>query len=436
MTSSDDHGREEEPRSRIDLRKLRELRDQFADCAKDARLFHATRVMVMPDDEKPNDVSRGWDEFLGDQVTFGHSAFRLSCPPKRIQHLCFSGGFEVLNQFTGLAAQTAIEIPMPLLPRISPDPKDREARYDRDQWLLAMYAIAYRRRDLLPVRQDLQRNGEGTFDEVDRGSFDPLAFAANYESCERHGFATWKDSFTARNERCPRYLYAALSLDVCKCSVIAIDHVIETHSHGTLRLVDVPDGVIVPWVSTEAPATEAPATEAPTTETLATEVPATVAPVTEAPATETPATEVPATEAPATVAPVTEAPTTEDSATNAAYLGIRFNKKFGLVSRDGYKHPHKGDEDKTVGLSLILKRLFKSLLQEQGELVTYDVLGNAWPTQVDLADKSEDIRKIQTEIGRLRKKLTPLGLVVESKRLFGYRLIDKTRARKPRKRRN
>ncbi len=209
----------------VDVSELRKLREQFQGFDRSG-LYHATRVMVRPDREAAEDLANGWEEFLR-APTFQHTAFRLDVPLPRVQHLCFYGDGDHLEQFTGLAERATLALPQQFFPRMSPNPKDWEAGYCRDQWLFGLYRLAYLQRGVIPIRRDLERNGEGPFGHVDRGCFDPLARAGCCDECERTAYEVWRSSFDLTGTTLPRYLYAALGLNVWAASLSAINYLIE-----------------------------------------------------------------------------------------------------------------------------------------------------------------------------------------------------------------
>jgi hypothetical protein len=340
--------------------ELRRVRRLFDECRTN-QLFHCTRVLVRPDLEKANDESANW-EALSDQPTFHHSTFRLDYPAPRVQHLCFYGSRELVSQFTGLAQQVSLIVPSAFLPRISFNPDHWEARSLRDQWMLGLYRLAYMRRALLPITRDLQRNGAGTFDGVDRGFFDPLSRAGCCDEKERSGYEAWLTTFDLRNGASPQYVYSSLALNVWESTLIAIDYIV-----GNLDSLFKRGPQFVFWEDIDK------------------------------------------------VRPFTQRASETDGAPegNGKFLEVDFDANNGVATRHGFAGK--------VSLSPVLRKLFGLLLNARGTIVACDRLSSAWGTS-----KSQNGVRIYQAVSRLNNKIARLNLLAKNDRALGYKLIGKS----------
>lgn len=299
---------------------------------------------------------------LGDRDLFGFSDYRIPSEP-RVQHFCFFGSRECLDQFTGLAASAVLGLPSNWIAHFSPNPQDWDARTSRDQWLIFLYRVASLHPDVIPAERPLERGGETSPLGRDRGFFDPLVFAAHYhqeekkdDDPERSSLQRWLTLLQQKGEQSPRYLYAKLALDVCNCSIAAIEWLLNMPDQWSMS--NWPDGLCN--YEPEDPTTEAP----------------------------------------------------DDGVNPQAtdYLGIKFDRQKGTVERQSH--------DRTVSLSPLEANLFSCLLRERGSTCPYEMLRNAWPSKI------RGNRKVHTEMCRLKGKVAKIDLLIDNKRNEGYLLLS------------
>ncbi len=198
-----------------DLDGLRKLKDRFEKITDPPGLFHVTRIRFAAVACDPAELGKGWEEFLGDETPFEFHSSETRAGPAW-QQGCYFGAREKMKDYTELAAIAPGQLPLGSIPITF---HHRNARIDRDQWTLGLYAAAAQ----LDWDVPFDSLGTGTYARLDIDSKDALSvFSGSWEAKEISHFLQGVERSLKQNRRkSPRFIYGALAADLfsasCRC---------------------------------------------------------------------------------------------------------------------------------------------------------------------------------------------------------------------------
>lgn len=198
------------------------LGDQFrAESARSRNLFHATRLLVDPDEDPVANLESDWSEFrLRTPFAFGS----IRRPVSGFQHACFHGDESLVDRFVALALLACQNFPEAYLPMRVLTPG---ARAGAHFWMLAVHHIALQTGGSTSVRWSGTDNSPA--DDSSSLPWPGLLVSDLHHDIDRkrEDLIRWQQHEIARTRRKKaRYIYATLKNDVFTASAQVIDYLV------------------------------------------------------------------------------------------------------------------------------------------------------------------------------------------------------------------
>lgn len=198
--------------------RLESLRQEFSS-VRNPGLYHVMRTPIPFRASLDSCPEQEWEEFLQRYPALGISQF--IAPGGRVQQSCFYGDEIALPVYTSLASRAFLEMPSYLLPLAS---SDRETSTDRDHFTLALYRLASRNHDDIP----LNCHGYGSYSTIALGAdvLDVLGLLCSNADQERQCLENWLQRIRNDGGQVVNHVYAGLGVDVFAAAASGLEMVI------------------------------------------------------------------------------------------------------------------------------------------------------------------------------------------------------------------
>ncbi|MFO0802635.1 MAG: hypothetical protein U0791_05875 [Gemmataceae bacterium] len=198
------------------------LGDQFrAESARTRNLFHATRLLVDPDEDPVANLESDWSEFrLRTPFAFGS----IRRPVSGFQHACFHGDESLVDRFVALALLACQNFPEAYLPMRVLTPG---ARAGAHFWMLAVHQVALQTGGSNSVKWSGSDNSPA--EDSSSPPWPGMLVTDLRQDIDRSrdDLIRWQQHEIARTgRRKARYIYATLRKDVFTASAQAIDYLV------------------------------------------------------------------------------------------------------------------------------------------------------------------------------------------------------------------